>query len=396
VAGPVAFAAKIIDASDIAGHMLEPWLIEVRLDDEMVYRCRNDRFDFSQNSLQRLEWLEVPGIRDHWLHRRSGNSLVGRQGQEWFRGPAGQGLTPGSHTLEILAADAAGNESRVTIPLLAADMEYPQPPSRGEWLPEPVFAGVDSLPGNKLYPFLEVNDEDRVLDVVRLLDPSQGDPVLAPTLMAMGRGRLGDEHKKQALHQGLKAGVTQEYEEYLAADWPIDAAIIVEAPPFGKSLSDSLPAHKDPALMVYLWSGKKWNPAGALLEPSLDGSVHRFALASPGLHAVFRDTAAPVIFPADTVVAVKEDPRGQVHGVTLPRWEIFPLDLLDAGAGIDPASIETTLDGLPLVVEPDLPRDRILVELPDDLPPGGHVLRVKAADEAGNESEKEILIDCIE
>jgi hypothetical protein len=47
-------------------------------------------------------------------------------------------------------------------------------------------------------------------------------------------------------------------------------------------------------------------------------------------------------------------------------------------------------------VEPDLPRNRILVELPDDLPPGGHVLRVKVADEAENVAEAEVTIDCRE
>ena len=91
--------------------------------------------------------------------------------------------------------------------------------------------------------------------------------------------------------------------------------------------------------MVYRWSGKRWNPAGPLLEPAPDDSVHRFALATPGLYAVFRDTAAPVIFSADTVVSVKEDPRGQIHGVTLPRWEIFPVDLQDSGSGIAPRDL---------------------------------------------------------
>jgi len=392
IAGPVAFAAKIIDASDIAGHRLEPWLIEVRLDGDLVYQCRNDRFDFSQNSLQRLEWLEVPGVRDHWLHRRTGNSLTGRLGEEWFRGPDGSGLDPGPHTLEILAADAAGNESRVIIPLMAANIEFPQPPVRGGWRMEPVYVGSDSLPDNNLHPFVEVNGEADELDVIYLLTPDKGDPVLAPTLLARGEVRLSEDQIKQSRRQGLEGTIFSD--EYLAADWPIDAGVIVTAPYGGKTLTDSLPAHRDPALMVYRWSGKKWSPAGPLLEPAPDDSVHRFALANPGLHAVFRDMVAPVIFPADTVISIPEDPRGQSHGVTLPRWEIFPVDLLDLGSGIATETIQTTLDGVALIVEPDLPRNRILVELPDDLPPGGHILRVKAADKAGNEADAEVLLQC--
>jgi hypothetical protein len=392
VAGPVAFAAKIIDSADIRDHKLEPYLIEVRLDGDLVYRCRNDRYDFSENSLQRLEWLEVPGIRDHWLHRRGGNSLTGRQGDEWFLGSSGAGLTPGPHTLEILAADFSGNETSVTIPLLAAEIDFPQPPSRGAWLEETVSVARDSVFDNNLHPFPAVNHEEKAGRGLRHFSAAKGDPVLAPVTLAVVNGTQDQHQRDQARDQGLAGGHGSI--NFLAADWPIDAAVMVNNLGFGGASADSLPPEKDPAVMVYRWNKDKWEPAGRVVEPRMTDSSRRFALGHLGLHAVFRDVAVPVIFPADTVIVVPADLRGQVHGVTLPRWKIFPVDLLDLGSGIAPESITAMLDGRPIIVEPDLPRDRVLVELPDDLGSGRHVLILKAADETENIAEAEVLIDC--
>jgi len=391
IAGPVAFAAKIIDASDIADHKLEPWLIEVRLDGEIVYRCRNDRFGFSENSLQRLEWLEVPGIRDHWLHRRPGNSLSGRSGEVWFQGALGKGLKPGRHTLEITAADFAGNSTSVTIPLMAADLEFPQPPSSGGWLEDPVQVVVDSLSGNILQPFFDEKHEGPFL---RHLDPEKGDPVLLPTTLAIIPAKLGLGHLDRARSQGLEPMGPAAH--YVAADWPIDGAVAVDLTGPVAAVSDILPLENDPAVMIYRWERSNWSPGGPLLEPAHGGETRRFALSSPGYFAVFRDVAAPVIFPADTVITVVVDTLGQAHGVTLPRWEIFPVDLLDLGSGIAPESIVATLDGQVIIVEPDLPRDRVLVELPDEVVPGRHVLHLKAADEAENETQVEAVIECRE
>ncbi len=397
VAGPVAFAAKIIDAADIRDHKLEPWLIEVRLDGEVVYRCRNDRYDFSENSLQRLEWLEVPGIRDHWLHRRSANSLTGRQGGEWYLGPDGSGLAPGPHILEILAADFAGNETSVSIPLLAADVDYPQPPSKGAWASDPVSVEVDSLPGNNLHPLIGANNEAQLPSLLHF-SPDSGDPVLELLTLAVVHGNQDQKQRDQARKQGLEVAFNPAYSSvnFLAADWPIDAALVVRYLDIFTDAADTLLPEKDPAVMVYRWSKNKWKPAGRLIEPEYHGAGHKFALSRPGQHSVFRDVAVPLIFPADTVITVPADPRGRIHGVTLPHWEIFPVDLLDLGSGIAPESIIATLDGQPIIVEPDLPRDRVLVELPDELAVGRHVLHLKAADEAGNEAEAEVLIDCRE
>ena len=124
ITGPVAFSARITDQADHRGHVLEPWLIEVFLDGASVYRCRNERFAFGANNQLRLEWcdLEDPDgrtvLREHWLFRRDGVTVPGREGRSWHLGAQGRGLTPGEHLLEIVATDRAGGRTAVTVPLV--------------------------------------------------------------------------------------------------------------------------------------------------------------------------------------------------------------------------------------------------------------------------------------
>ena len=79
--------------------------------------------------------------------------------------------------------------------------------------------------------------------------------------------------------------------------------------------------------------------------------------------------------------------------VTPPRWEILVLPLDDRGSGIDPGSITVALDGAALTPEPDPLRDRLLVELPDDLAAGAHRLEVAARDRAGLAVERVYRLD---
>jgi len=87
-------------------------------------------------------------------------------------------------------------------------------------------------------------------------------------------------------------------------------------------------------------------------------------------------------------VALADRKPRRIPGLTLPRWETVPVAVVDAGTGVDPASITATLDGRPLVVEPDLVRDRVLVTVPDATPAGRHELVLAAADRAGNGSTR--------
>ncbi|MFN2372137.1 MAG: M23 family metallopeptidase, partial [Candidatus Krumholzibacteriia bacterium] len=89
VRGPVAFSARITDRADVRGHVLEPWLLEVFLDGRPVYRRRNERFAFADNNQLRLEWCHVADqdgatvLREHWLFRREGVDVPGREGGLW-------------------------------------------------------------------------------------------------------------------------------------------------------------------------------------------------------------------------------------------------------------------------------------------------------------------------
>ena len=80
--------------------------------------------------------------------------------------------------------------------------------------------------------------------------------------------------------------------------------------------------------------------------------------------------------------------------MTPPRWAVLPVPVADAGAGVAPASIRATWDGRALVVEPDLLRDRVLVEIPDTSRAGVHVLQLEAADEAGLRAGGRWVVRC--
>ncbi|MBE0564454.1 MAG: M23 family metallopeptidase, partial [Krumholzibacteria bacterium] len=123
IRGPVAFSARVTDRADIAAHVLEPWLLEVFLDGEAVYRRRNESFGFGDNNQLRLEWCDIADangrtlLREQWLFRRDGVTVPGREGGPWHLGPGGRGLAPGDHLLEIVATDRAGGRAAVTVPL---------------------------------------------------------------------------------------------------------------------------------------------------------------------------------------------------------------------------------------------------------------------------------------
>ncbi len=212
VTGPVAFSARIIDAADIRGHRLEPSLIEVHLNGELVYRCENQSYDFSENALQRLEWVVMPGVREHWLYRHPANNLTGRQGGLWHLGTQGQGLAPGRHLLRLTAADRAGNVTAVEMDLVVDGGPHGVRALENQaWeldAPYPRISSPDSMSHIELTPFFDVDSE-----AVRSLVPGirrreyrvqAGDPVQADMVMYSQPGVLTDGQREAAADQGLR------------------------------------------------------------------------------------------------------------------------------------------------------------------------------------------------
>jgi hypothetical protein len=374
--GPVAFSASIVDRADVRGHRLEPWLIEVRLDDQLVYRRRNESFAFSENAQQRLEWCEIgtrdAGVRfrEQWLHRRAEVEVPGRDGVEWYHGYAGAGLAAGTHRLEILAVDRSGGRASVTLPLEVA----PAPVADAvTWREAPAQI---VLTEGRLTPFYAEAAAGAAV-AVRELTPERGDPVLAPTQLWLRTVPRRDWPEGWDTPPGLVA--TGDALEVLAADWTVDGGLALTLPG-GAGLAPN------PRRWVFGRGRNGWLAVGPLRS---DGT---FITHGAGFHAAFLDTTAPAL--AVAPLEIERGPVSQVEGVTLPRWRAAAVAVGDRGTGVDLATLDARLDGAPIILEPDLPRSRLLVTLPDAVQPGRHVLELELADRAGNPATATIEVIC--
>ncbi len=399
--GPVAFSAKVVEATDPAGHRLEPWLLELRVDGAVVCRRANERFDFAQNAQQRLEWLECGDVREQWLHRDPAVQVPGREGGLWFRGPDGQGLAPGRHRCELLAVDRAGNRAAVAWDLVVARTDTT--PGTGcfspigpdsTWVGDRVTA---SLPDKcmcfrAMRPLIDVPPQPGPGLTWSRVGPADDPVYLAPVLLATAEAVLDTALTGPAARQGLRPA-TGEGAWWEATAWPVDGAPVVAVPrPAFAAVPDT--GATAPLPLMYRWDGHAWRPAGRLLAAATEGGPWRFALAERGLHAVMFDEAPPRLGPVPASAARHPGFRAGCDGVTPPRWAVLPVPVADAGAGVAPASIRATWDGRALVVEPDLLRDRVLVEIPDTSRAGVHVLQLEAADEAGLRAGGRWVVRC--
>jgi len=391
VTGPVAFSAKIIERSDIRGHRLEPSLIQLRVDGNLVYSCRNEGFSFAENAMLRLEWVGLPGVRQHWLHRRAGDSLPGREGTTWYLGEEGKGLARGRHLVEILSSDQAGHAVEAHFELVVDDGPHgPMAIEDDAWLAVEDGVYVD-LPNQshviKLTPFFSEGspaDGEAVPGFQwRLYSRATGDPVMADVVVCRRSLVLTAAQRIQAEKQGLLASGSAT--EFLAADWPIEASLPVKV--LGGEISGQ-PGRWG----LYHWDKERWLWTQKWTEVPSSGAEVALRIDRSGEYALFADYRAPLFVASDSLVVVTREEKSTVPGITQPAWNALIVRYAEDGSGLDAASIIATLDGRRLIVEPDLPRDRILVEFPDQMEPGSHELSILVADRAGQQSSTRITL----
>ncbi len=380
IAGPVAFSAKVLETSDIRGHRLEPCRLAVTLDDSLVFESHNESYDFARQHMMRLEWLEQPDLRERWLFRRLGNDLPGRQGSDWSLDP--NVLGPGRHQVKIIAADRAGNTSEVFWTLVVFDQAPGEPPaSHSGWDRDPIRVEAEKNDGLVwMTPFL-IGRDDEVLafaDGARdVRDLNFG--VLTPDSLSAA------EIRKAERMQGLVAAGW--CARIVAPDWTAAQGVVF---PVTAVLPDTLPL--DLGLYRHKPRGG-WSHIGAPRHLD-DGWV--FDVTGAGRYALFHDKGAPYLGPGPAEGLVTPAEASAVSAVSAPMWSIVMIRAEDMGAGVDAASVTVRLDGAPLIVEPDPPRDRLLVELPDDTAPGAHHLEISVSDRAGHVTERAyelILLD---
>ncbi len=395
--GPVAFTARVVDFGDVRGHRLEPWLFAVFLDGELVYHAENSTFGFELGSRERLEWYSGFVPRERWLFKRAGVDVPEREGAPWPWGPSGQGLSPGAHELRIFAQDYAGGESSVVLPLFVGRSD---PGGAPAWRPAPLNGLADSLgaipAGCRLNPFFSDGLPEAGYTEITL-SPGHEDPVLQAMALWTRPWLIPGNALVQALAQHLEP--TPWATEFLAGDWLMESAIPVGLSSVGGTPTAPTVAQRRVA-RVYKWNGKHWSGAQAVIFKALKSGSRdslSFGLTSPGQYAVFYDQTGPRFKssqPAGTPLVVGPGPAQKWATVTPPRWEVLPVGITDDGSGVDPSSLKVTLDGRALVVEPDLPRQRILVELPNGTIPGPHVLQVTLDDMCGNSSSLTQALMC--
>lgn len=386
--GPVAFTARVVEATDPAGHRLEPWRLELTVDGEVVYRRDNEQFDFADNAQQRLEWLETGGLREQWLHRDPAVTVPGRQGGTWYLGQAGAGLSPGRHRLELLAMDRAGNRSHTSWELEVLEPGTGPGAAGSGWQAQDVHLEVEANLRDPivLAPLFEVVPEGAEA-LVRRLDPAAGDPVLAPVTLACMPGPAPDSAQaEQARRQGLLPLGRQV--AWAAASWPAVADPVVDLP------EGTVPVAAGAGTRLYRWDGNTWLEAGPPLDAATPGGPARFALGRPGTYAALADTAAPTVGDAPLRAHPHPGYGPPVAGLTPPRWEPVIVPVRDDGSGIDAASLQARWDGEPLVVEPDLLRGRVLVPVPDAAGAGPHRLELEATDRAGRRTGATLVVEC--
>jgi len=361
--GRLRMSARVVERSDHLRYRLGPHRIELRVAGRPVLVARNDSLRWEHNRQQRLEYVDTDLGRERWLWRDPRTALAGREASPWLTGPA---LPPGRHELELLACDRAGNTSRVAWTLVVAGPADDPAAGWGGWAEGPDVRR-DRWQVDLRHP-----------DLVRGRGPDGLQWAAAPLLEPVAPHRLAVG--------GLEPlGLPVQYRVDLRR--PLLDQPRVALPAVSRPLAEVLAATE---VALYVLDDGAWDWVGPV---AADGAVD---LPGAGVYGVLRDGAPPVIATAPVARRLVRQPPRQAHGVTLPRWPVVRIPVGDHGSGVDWSAVEVTLDGAPLVAEPDPPRDRILVELPDASAAGLRRLAVVAADRAGHVARVELRLELVD
>ena len=361
--GRVRLSARVVERSDHLRYRLGPRRLELRVDGEPVLVARNDSLRWEHNRHQRLEYLVTDLGRERWLWTDPRCALAGRRTDPWLTAAV---VPPGRHDLELVASDRAGNTSRVRWTLVVADPGDDPAAGWGGWTAGPDVRR-EPWQVDLGHPELERGRTPEGLAwACAPLDAAT--PVAAPQLTGL---------QPLATPWQLRADQRR----------PLLEDPHVALPP--AALPRSATWRDDPAVGLYQLDDGAWEHVD---RPAADGTV---VLPGAGVYAVLRDVAPPVIAPAAAQTRLVRREATRRHGIALPRWPVFRLPVGDHGSGVDWRTLAVTLDGAALIAEPDPPRDRILVELPDGLAPGRHRLAVTVADRAGQRASAEVVLELV-
>ncbi|HOX26249.1 MAG TPA: M23 family metallopeptidase [Candidatus Krumholzibacteria bacterium] len=364
--GRVRFCARIVERSDHLRHRLEACRVRLLVDGEEVFAAANDSVHWDRVTQQRLEYVRTELGWERWLAGEPRLTLSGRRSADWLELGV---LPPGSHEVRLVACDRAGNAVAVDWGL-----EVPADAESSGWRGWPASAPV-------------VGGEWRVV-----AGPASrgGSFAVGPVAVEWRCGRLRDPVPARRLQlAGLEP--LADAVEWRTPGAPLLAPVPVVLP---RQARPGAPVSWEAAdVAVYRLDDGAWSFVAA---PRTVAGEPAFDLAGPGVHALLRDTAPPVIATATVAKVLAAQTVRRRHGIALSRWPELRIPVGDHGSGIDWPTLAVSLDGAPLVAEPDPPRDRILVELPDTTGAGDHRVQVVVSDRAGRASSATLAVTLVE
>lgn len=367
------FSARVIERSDPLRYRLAPYRVRLELDGAVVYEASNDSLSWPYNSWQRLEYLTTPMGRERWLAGPPHIPVAGRRCEpdvSHDRWPAG------SHEMVLTATDRAGNTASVA------------------WTIESVSDCEDIAP----IGWTRCRDVMRDSSSVLLRQPplATGE-ARAPAPLVWEAGPLEGDVSAPGLR--LLAAPVAYRRAALTDGWfpsrpfrePAETRMQVIDGQDGPWAGDLRVGVYQILAEELVWVGPPLWSAGDSESTDLPREVG-FVLYDSGVFVLAMDLEPPMLEHPVSPVVVRRDTRRR-SGVALPQWPTISLRVSDGESGIDWSSLEVTLDGRRLVAEPDPPRSRVLIEVPDTTPHGRHRVTVAVKDRAGHAAYHELSVD---